>query len=103
MLPGIVKGINAANYYFWLQELQPVVQETSENRDNGPNAGGPVALDNVRFSYPLRPDATILKGISMTVSTQLRSFYRHQLIFFQRSRKASSSPWSEPQAAESQQ
>ena len=64
----IVKGINAANYYFWLQELQPVVQETDENRDNDPKSGGPIGLDTVRFSYPLRPDTTVLKGINMTVS-----------------------------------
>lgn len=46
-----------------------MVQETPENRDNGPKSGGPIALDSVRFSYPLRPDTTVLKGINMTVSS----------------------------------
>ncbi|CRK24119.1 hypothetical protein BN1708_003810 [Verticillium longisporum] len=63
----ITKGINAANYIFWLHELQPTVQETPENRNNGPSAGGPVELDKVRFSYPLRPDAPVLKGVEMNI------------------------------------
>ncbi|KAG7115089.1 ABC multidrug transporter atrC like protein [Verticillium longisporum] len=63
----ITKGINAANYIFWLHELQPTVQETPENRNNGPSAGGPIELDNVRFSYPLRPDAPVLKGVEMNI------------------------------------
>ncbi|SPO03153.1 related to ABC transporter [Cephalotrichum gorgonifer] len=64
---GIVKGVNAANYYFWLKELQPTVQETDENRENGPKSGGPIELNSVRFSYPLRPDTTVLKGIDMSI------------------------------------
>ncbi|KAL9950027.1 hypothetical protein D7B24_001160 [Verticillium nonalfalfae] len=63
----ITKGINAANYIFWLHELQPTVQETPENHNNGPSAGGPIELDNVRFSYPLRPDAPVLKGVEMNI------------------------------------
>lgn len=53
---------------FWLHELQPTVQETPQNRDNGPKSGGPIALDHVRFSYPLRPEATVLRGINLDVS-----------------------------------
>lgn len=45
-----------------------MVQETPGNRDNGPKSGGPIGIDNVRFSYPLRPDAMVLKGVNMTVS-----------------------------------
>ncbi|KAF7548406.1 hypothetical protein G7Z17_g7084 [Cylindrodendrum hubeiense] len=63
----MTKGINAANYIFWLQSLEPTVQETPENRDNGPKSGGPIALDNVRFSYPLRPHAQVLRGIELNV------------------------------------
>ncbi|CZS83800.1 unnamed protein product [Fusarium graminearum] len=63
----ITKGVNAANYIFWLSELQPNVQETSENRDNGPKSGGPIVLDDVRFSYPLRPHAPVLRGIDLNV------------------------------------
>ncbi|KAH7192297.1 P-loop containing nucleoside triphosphate hydrolase protein [Fusarium flagelliforme] len=63
----ITKGVNAANYIFWLNSLQPNVQETPENRDNGPKSGGPIVLDNVRFSYPLRPHAPVLRGIDLDV------------------------------------
>lgn len=64
----MTKGINGANYIFWLQSLQPTVQETPENRDNGPNSGGSYVLDQVRFSYPLRPHAQVLRGVDLTVS-----------------------------------
>ncbi|CAG7556714.1 unnamed protein product [Fusarium equiseti] len=63
----ITKGVNAANYIFWLNSLEPNVQETPENRDNGPKSGGPIVLDNVRFSYPLRPHAPVLRGIDLDV------------------------------------
>ncbi|PTB65262.1 P-loop containing nucleoside triphosphate hydrolase protein [Trichoderma citrinoviride] len=63
----ITKGKNAANYIFWLHGLQPTVQETPENADRGPKSGGPLALDNVRFSYPLRPEAPVLRGINLEI------------------------------------
>ncbi|KAF5021505.1 hypothetical protein F66182_6448 [Fusarium sp. NRRL 66182] len=63
----ITKGVNAANYIFWLNQLQPTVRETPENRGNGPKSGGPVVLDDVRFSYPLRPHAPVLRGINLHV------------------------------------
>ncbi|KAL6895481.1 P-loop containing nucleoside triphosphate hydrolase protein [Trichoderma longibrachiatum] len=63
----ITKGKNAANYIFWLHGLQPTVQETPENADRGPKSGGPIALDNVRFSYPLRPEAPVLRGINLEI------------------------------------
>ncbi|KAL7935562.1 P-loop containing nucleoside triphosphate hydrolase protein [Trichoderma chlorosporum] len=63
----ITKGKNAANYIFWLNELQPTVQETPGNKDKGPKSGGPIALDSVHFSYPLRPDAPVLRGINLEI------------------------------------
>lgn len=63
----ITKGINAANYIFWLHELEPTVQETPANRDNDAGDAGPIALDDVRFSYPLRPDAQVLRGVDLEV------------------------------------
>lgn len=64
----MTKGLNAANYMFWLRALEPTVQETPENRGNGPKSGGPITLDNIRFSYPLRPHAAVLRGIELNVS-----------------------------------
>ncbi|KAK0736358.1 P-loop containing nucleoside triphosphate hydrolase protein [Apiosordaria backusii] len=63
----ITKGQNSANYIFWLSELQPTVQETPENQDKKPSSGGPIELDNVRFSYPLRPDTTVLRGVDLEI------------------------------------
>lgn len=68
---GMTKGKNAANYIFWLHELVPTVQESPSNKDNGPKSGGPLALDSVRFSYPLRPEAAVLKGVDLEVSLYL--------------------------------
>lgn len=67
-VPGLTLGKNAANYISWLNNLQPVVQETPENRDQGPKSGGPIDVDRLRFSYPLRPDTTVLKGVDLHVS-----------------------------------
>jgi ATP-binding cassette subfamily B (MDR/TAP) protein 1 len=64
----VTKGINAANYIFWLQDLQPSIRETDDNRGNGPGPGDTVDVRHVRFSYPLRPDISILKGININVS-----------------------------------
>lgn len=61
----ITKGVNGANVIFWLRQLQPVVQETPENKDKGPKSGGPIQLSKTRFAYPLRPDITVLKGIDL--------------------------------------
>ncbi|KAK9440093.1 ATP-binding cassette multidrug transport protein ATRC [Metarhizium brunneum] len=63
----MTKGKNAANYIFWLHELQPTVQETPENHDKGPKSGGPIVLDHVRFSYPLRPDTQVLRGVDLEI------------------------------------
>jgi ATP-binding cassette subfamily B (MDR/TAP) protein 1 len=67
-LSGITKGKNGANAIFWLLQLQPVVRETPENKDNGPKLGDAVALSEARFAYPLRPDAPVLKGIDLTAA-----------------------------------
>ncbi|EJP62955.1 ABC transporter [Beauveria bassiana ARSEF 2860] len=63
----LTKGKNAANYLFWLHDLEPTVKETKENKDNGPGAARPVAFDNVRFSYPLRPETSVLKGVNLEI------------------------------------
>ncbi|CAI6093215.1 unnamed protein product [Clonostachys chloroleuca] len=63
----LTNGKNAANYIFWLHELQPTVEENSHNKDNAPKSGGPIDIDSIRFSYPLRPDATVLRGIDLHI------------------------------------
>lgn len=68
----MTKGTNAANYIFWLRELQPTVQETPQNQDKGPKSGGPIALDHVRFSYPMRPDTQVLRGVDLEVRLRLQ-------------------------------
>lgn len=67
LLLGITKGVNAANYVFWLHGLQPTVRATPENEDRGPHSGDAIDLNEVRFSYPLRPEAPILRGVNLKV------------------------------------
>lgn len=68
----MTKATSAANYIFWLEELQPTIRETPENRDIGPTSFSSLALEKLQFSYPLRPYARILRGIDLHVS--IRSF-----------------------------
>lgn len=68
----ITKGVNAANYLFWLNDLQQVVRETDQNHDNGPGVADTVDLNNVKFSYPLRPQIPILKGLDLSVRYHYR-------------------------------
>ncbi|KAL4949079.1 P-loop containing nucleoside triphosphate hydrolase protein [Aspergillus filifer] len=64
----VTKGINATNYIFWLHELEPTVRETLENQDKGPGSGSPITLEKVKFSYPLQPDAPVLKGVDLKIN-----------------------------------
>jgi ATP-binding cassette subfamily B (MDR/TAP) protein 1 len=67
-LLGITKGLNAANYIFWLHGLQPAIQATPEQQNKGPTSGDKIAINDVHFSYPLRPDTPALKGVCIKVS-----------------------------------
>ncbi|KAL5044569.1 hypothetical protein BDW71DRAFT_185798 [Aspergillus fruticulosus] len=64
----ITKGINATNYIAWLHQLQPTVRKTRENQDKGSGSGAPIVMDSVRFSYPLRADAPVLKGVNLKIN-----------------------------------
>lgn len=64
----MTKATNAANYIFWLEQLQPTIKETDDNRDVGPSDFKALAMDNIHFSYPLRPHARVLRGVDLTVS-----------------------------------
>ncbi|EUC38190.1 hypothetical protein COCCADRAFT_997 [Bipolaris zeicola 26-R-13] len=61
----ITKGKNGANAIFWLKQIQPVVQETPENKDNSPDPEGSLQLAETSFAYPLRPHAPVLKNINL--------------------------------------
>lgn len=65
----ITKAKAGANYIFWLRSLQPRIRETSDNWNFGPPSGDrqALALHDLRFSYPLRPDAQVLRGISVKI------------------------------------
>jgi ATP-binding cassette, subfamily B (MDR/TAP), member 1 len=68
-LEDFTKGHMAANYYFWISTFEPTIQETIDNRENGPKDGcKSVKLSDVQFSYPLAPHNRVLKGVSLTVS-----------------------------------
>jgi hypothetical protein len=67
--PGFTKANSAANYYFWLTCLQPMIQETDENKEKGPADGGSsIDFQDVQFSYPLAPEKRVIKGLDLTVS-----------------------------------
>ncbi|KAI9148798.1 Leptomycin B resistance pmd1 [Paramyrothecium foliicola] len=61
----ITKGLNAANYIFWLNGLQPKIQTTSENQAASPNSGDSMGLNDIHFAYITRPDIPVLKGITI--------------------------------------
>ncbi|KAF7619944.1 ATP-binding cassette multidrug transport protein [Aspergillus flavus] len=62
------KANEAANYYFWITNLSPLIQKTKENRDNGPsNNCQAIDFQGIQFSYPLAPDTRILKGVSFNI------------------------------------
>ncbi|OTB18178.1 hypothetical protein K445DRAFT_314988 [Daldinia sp. EC12] len=63
----MTKAKNAANYLFWLEQVQPTIRETEENKDVGPAGYKNLDLDNVQFSYPLRPHARVLRGINLKI------------------------------------
>ncbi|KAK0390106.1 hypothetical protein NLU13_3679 [Sarocladium strictum] len=62
------KANHAANYYFWITNLQPTIRETDDNRDRGPPADcNEYDFRDIMFSYPLAPDNRVLKGISLSI------------------------------------
>ena len=63
----ITKAQGAANYVLWLRTLKPTITETEDNKSNGPEADGPVDLDNLEFQYRQRKLARVIRGISMNI------------------------------------
>jgi ATP-binding cassette subfamily B (MDR/TAP) protein 1 len=64
---GMTKATNAANYIFWLEQLQPTIRETDENYEMGPDDFKSLELENLQFCYPMRPNAHVLRGIDLHV------------------------------------
>ncbi|KAJ3578927.1 hypothetical protein NPX13_g1645 [Xylaria arbuscula] len=63
----MTKGRNAANYIFWLEELQPTISESAENRELGPKGFQRIDIDRLYFSYPMRPHTRVLKGVNLEI------------------------------------
>lgn len=106
----MTKATNAANYIFWLEELQPTIRETPENYTIGPDNFSSISLEKLQFSYPLRPHARVLRGIDLHVRFPLlfppsprvmsRQFRELKQPSKHRLKKASLSRSSGPRAAE---
>lgn len=86
----MTKATNAANYLFWLEQLQPTIRETEHNVNTVPKCFNSVEIDHVQFSYPMRPRARILRDIDLKVSSYL-SLTISKADMSYRSKKASSS------------
>ncbi|KAF9891564.1 hypothetical protein FE257_003575 [Aspergillus nanangensis] len=63
----ITKGVNAANYHFWLNDLQRKVRGRDGSREQGAGAVHTLDLDKVKFSYPRRPEIPVLKRLDLSV------------------------------------
>ncbi|KAH8429403.1 ABC transporter ATP-binding protein [Aspergillus melleus] len=62
------KANQAANYYFWLDDLEGTIRETDGNRKEGPAYGcRSYDFQDVHFSYPLAPNTQVLKGVSLSI------------------------------------
>lgn len=63
----MTKAKGGANYIFWLRSVRPKIAERDENKHNGPSPDDEQApaMHDIRFSYPLRPEAQVLRGVSL--------------------------------------
>ena len=86
----MTKATNAANYLFWLEQLQPTIRETERNVNTVPTCFDSVEMDHVQFSYPMRPRARILRDINLKVSRYLSLTISNADIRY-RSKRANSS------------
>ncbi|KAF4441611.1 multidrug resistance [Fusarium acutatum] len=66
-LGSLTRAKGAANYLFNLREEQPIVRETDENKDRGPDLNQPISVDNVFFQYKSR-STKVLHGLSMDIN-----------------------------------
>ena len=67
---GFTKANSAANHYFWLTGLQPLIRETEETKEKGTKSDcTSIDFQDVQFSYPLAPEKRVIKGLDLTVSS----------------------------------
>ncbi|KAF5020386.1 hypothetical protein F66182_7594 [Fusarium sp. NRRL 66182] len=66
-LGSLTRAKGAANYLFNLRQESPVIRETSENQDRGPDFDKPIGVDGVHFKYKGR-NTKVLSGLSMAVN-----------------------------------
>lgn len=56
----------------WLRSLKPQIQAHDDSADpdleKKPDGDGLLALEDLEFAYPQRPNARVLRGINVTVS-----------------------------------
>jgi len=66
MLNTLVKAASAAQRVFEIIDLEPDIpaDEGDVGMDDGPCS---ISFEDVRFFYPMRPDAMVLRGLSFTV------------------------------------
>lgn len=63
----LTKAGGAANYILWLRTLKPTIRDDPQNKHQGPEGEGAVALEEVEFRYRQRDATRVLRGISMTI------------------------------------
>ncbi|KAK7208171.1 ATP-dependent permease [Myxozyma melibiosi] len=62
----MMKGLGAANRVFELEDSRRAIRPTV-GIPVGENARGRIEFDDVRFSYPTRPDVTVFNGLSFSI------------------------------------
>ncbi|GKU16533.1 unnamed protein product, partial [Fusarium langsethiae] len=66
-LTSLTMAKGAANYLFNLREEKPIIRETDDNKDKGPDFDQHVGVNNVHFKYKSR-STKVLQGLSMDIS-----------------------------------
>ncbi|KAL6917603.1 hypothetical protein ACHAPO_000588 [Fusarium lateritium] len=66
-LTSLTMAKGAANYLFNLREEKPVICETDENKDKGPDFDQHVGVNDVHFKYKSR-STKVLQGLSMDIN-----------------------------------
>lgn len=63
---GIMKGVGAGQRVFYLLDRQSSIP-MGVGAPLSPSRNGPIKFEDVRFTYPSRPETEVLKGINVTI------------------------------------